>query len=51
MLVGSVTTNIGHLEGAAGPAGFLKAVLSLRQRMIPPSLNFAEPNPEIGFDA
>ncbi|MEU0478947.1 beta-ketoacyl synthase N-terminal-like domain-containing protein, partial [Streptosporangium sp. NPDC006013] len=51
LLVGSVKTNIGHLEGAAGLAGFLKAVLSLRHRVIPPSLNFAEPNPEIDFDA
>ncbi|MFF5112045.1 SDR family NAD(P)-dependent oxidoreductase [Streptosporangium sp. NPDC000509] len=51
LLVGSVKTNIGHLEGAAGLAGFLKAVLSLRHRVVPPSLNFAEPNPEIDFDA
>ncbi|SES40800.1 type I polyketide synthase [Lentzea albida] len=48
--VGSVKTNIGHLEGAAGIAGLLKAVLSISRGKIPPSLNFAQPNPEIAFD-
>ncbi|MFI1028336.1 type I polyketide synthase [Streptomyces sp. NPDC020951] len=47
LLVGSVKTNIGHLEGAAGIAGFLKGVLSVRHREIPASLNFATPNPDI----
>ncbi|OLR93556.1 type I polyketide synthase [Actinokineospora bangkokensis] len=48
--VGSVKTNIGHLEGAAGIAGFIKAVLSLHHRQLPPSLNFARPNPAIPLD-
>ncbi|WP_051772302.1 type I polyketide synthase [Saccharothrix sp. NRRL B-16314] len=50
LLVGSVKTNIGHLEGAAGVAGLLKVVLSLKHGELPPSLNFAEPNPEIPLD-
>ncbi|GAB3449346.1 type I polyketide synthase [Actinophytocola sediminis] len=45
--VGSVKTNIGHLEGAAGIAGLLKVVLSLANRALPASLNFAVPNPDI----
>ncbi|ADP81114.1 type I polyketide synthase [Pseudofrankia inefficax] len=45
--VGSVKTNIGHLEGAAGIAGFLKTALAIRARELPPSLNFAQPNPAI----
>ncbi|MGF1430572.1 type I polyketide synthase, partial [Kitasatospora sp. LaBMicrA B282] len=47
LAVGSVKTNIGHLEGAAGIAGLLKAVLALRHRELPASLNFRTPNPEI----
>ncbi|QUH02486.1 SDR family NAD(P)-dependent oxidoreductase [Saccharopolyspora erythraea] len=45
--VGSAKTNIGHLEGAAGIAGLIKAVLCLRHRELVPSLNFDEPNPAI----
>ncbi|MFF7995592.1 beta-ketoacyl synthase N-terminal-like domain-containing protein [Kitasatospora xanthocidica] len=47
--IGSVKTNIGHLNAAAGIAGFIKTVLALRHREVPPSLNFTEPNPEIDF--
>jgi acyl transferase domain-containing protein len=45
--VGSVKTNIGHLEGAAGIAGFIKAVLCVQARTLVPSLNFTTPNPAI----
>ncbi|MBA0054242.1 type I polyketide synthase, partial [Streptomyces sp. AJS327] len=51
LLVGSVKTNIGHLEGAAGIAGLVKAVLSLAHRTIPPSLNFTRAHPDIPLDA
>ncbi|MEV8639109.1 beta-ketoacyl synthase N-terminal-like domain-containing protein, partial [Streptosporangium sp. NPDC051023] len=51
LVVGSVKTNIGHLEGAAGIAGLLKTVLSIRNREIAPSLNFETPNPRIDLDA
>ncbi|WP_406728603.1 SDR family NAD(P)-dependent oxidoreductase [Streptomyces sp. GD-15H] len=48
--VGSVKTNVGHLEGAAGITGLLKAVLALRHRTLPPSLHFDTPNPAIPLD-
>ncbi|WP_410671459.1 type I polyketide synthase [Amycolatopsis sp. cmx-4-68] len=47
LLVGSAKTNVGHLEGAAGIAGLLKAALCLWHGEIVPSLNFATPNPDI----
>ncbi len=47
--VGSVKTNIGHLDVAAGVAGLIKAILALEHKQIPPSLNFKEPNPRIKF--
>lgn len=48
--IGSVKTNIGHCDAAAGVAGFIKTVLSLKHKQIPPSLNFEKPNPHIGFE-
>jgi amino acid adenylation domain-containing protein len=48
--IGSVKSNIGHLDAAAGAAGFIKAVLVLKNRIIPPSLNFESPNPGIDFE-
>jgi len=47
--VGAVKTNIGHLDAAAGIAGLIKTVLALKNRMIPPSLHFEIPNPQIDF--
>jgi natural product biosynthesis luciferase-like monooxygenase protein len=47
--IGSVKTNIGHLDAAAGVAGLIKTTLALRHRELPPSLNFERPNPEIDF--
>ncbi len=48
--VGSVKSNIGHLDPAAGVAGLIKTVLAMENRLIPPSLHFEEPNPEIDFE-
>ncbi|MEC4891807.1 MAG: beta-ketoacyl synthase N-terminal-like domain-containing protein [Oscillatoria sp. PMC 1051.18] len=47
--IGSVKTNIGHLNTAAGIAGLLKTVLAMDRKMLPPSLHFETPNPEIDF--
>ncbi len=47
--LGSVKSNIGHLKGAAGAAGMLKATLALHHKLIPPSLGSATPNPNIDF--
>ncbi|MGE5343370.1 MAG: non-ribosomal peptide synthase/polyketide synthase [Candidatus Omnitrophota bacterium] len=47
--IGSVKTNVGHLDVAAGVTGFIKTVLSLYHRQIPPSLHFENPNPKIDF--
>ena len=47
--IGSLKTNIGHLDAAAGVAGLIKVVLALEHRMLPPSLNFSQANPEIDF--
>ncbi|MCP5046913.1 MAG: polyketide synthase, partial [bacterium] len=48
--IGSVKTNIGHLDAAAGIAGLLKTVISLKNRFIPPSLHFQTPNAKIDFE-
>ncbi|CAN7398742.1 type I polyketide synthase [Variovorax paradoxus] len=47
--VGSVKTNIGHLDAAAGVAGLIKTVMALKHRMLPPSLHYENPNPQIDF--
>ena len=47
--LGSVKSNVGHLASAAGVTGLIKTVLSLKHAMIPPSLNFKTPNPQINF--
>lgn len=49
--LGSVKTNIGHLDEAAGIAGLIKAALALRHRAVPPTLHFRRPNPQIDFDS
>lgn len=48
--IGSVKTNVGHLGVAAGIAGLIKAVLSIEHGIIPPSLHFNKPNPQIDFE-
>ncbi|GAA0437379.1 type I polyketide synthase [Streptomyces luteireticuli] len=50
-LLGSVKTNIGHLDAAAGMAGLIKTALMLRHRTFVPSLHFRTPNPDIDFAA
>jgi len=47
--LGSVKTNIGHLDAAAGAAGLIKTVLSLQHKTLPASLNYQQPNPKIDF--
>ncbi len=50
-LVGSVKTNIGHLEAGSGIAGLIKLALALHHRRVPGNLHFHEPNPAIDFEA
>jgi FkbM family methyltransferase len=47
--LGSVKTNIGHLDAAAGVASLIKAVLAVERGVLPPSLHFQRPNPQIDF--
>jgi acyl transferase domain-containing protein/thioesterase domain-containing protein len=48
--IASLKASIGHLDAAAGVAGFIKTVLALEHQQIPPSLNFSQPNPLIDFE-
>ncbi len=48
--IGSVKTNIGHLDAGAGVTGVIKTALALAHRRIPPSLNYRRPNPQIDFE-
>ncbi|MGD9619484.1 beta-ketoacyl synthase N-terminal-like domain-containing protein [Mycolicibacterium sp.] len=50
LLIGAVKSNLGHLEAAAGIAGFTKAVLALQHHTIPANLGYQKPNPHIPFD-
>ena len=47
--IGSVKSNIGHLDVAAGMAGMIKTILALKHKQLPPTLHYTEPNPEIRF--
>lgn len=47
--IGSVKSNFGHLDAAAGVTGLIKTALALQHKTIPPSINFSEENPEVDF--
>jgi len=49
--IGSVKTNVGHLDEAAGVTGLIKTALSLHHRQLPPSLHFRRPNAELAYEA
>ena len=51
LLLGAIKTNVGHMESAAGAASLSKMVLALQRDKLPPSINYAGPNPYIDFDA
>ncbi len=51
LIVGSVKTNLGHLEAAAGVAGIIKVALSLHHNQIPPHLNLKTPNPNVNWES
>src|SRR5271157_4185093 len=51
VLLGAIKTNVGHMESAAGAASLAKMVLALAHDKLPPSINYAGPNPYIDFDA
>jgi phthiocerol/phenolphthiocerol synthesis type-I polyketide synthase E len=48
--LGSLKSNLGHMDAAAGVAGLIKAALALEHRQLPPSLHFQKPNPRIPFE-
>ena len=47
--IGSLKSNVGHLDAAAGVAGLIKTVLALKHKLLPPTLHFEQPNPKIDF--
>jgi non-ribosomal peptide synthase protein (TIGR01720 family) len=49
--IGSVKTNVGHMDAAAGVTGLIKTVFALEHAEIPPSLHYASPNPQIDFES
>src|SRR5207302_7745931 len=49
--IGSVKTNIGHLDAAAGVASLIKTILAMKHRQLPPSLHYEQPNPQIDFES
>ena len=48
--IGSLKTNIGHVDAAAGVGGLIKTILAMKHKLVPPSLHFEKPNPQIDFD-